>query len=254
MSRSSNNPKLSDAIPGSEEAPLPFARKQHYQRLRRQTQCDVNDTQNVLFILDKSGSISSPVFRDMTAAISKLPRFFCRQVRIAVMTFDHTYNIEFCFDCFDNTCSDRITAGNRINGIPYTSGNTHSGGATQCACNVLLHEKCGLPVGTDRCITVVYLTDGQSNGPKQVCTEVKCLHNRKGVEVFAIGIGKYQNFLSELQCIAHSTNSNSIFKYQSFAEFVAAIDEIEDRLTSEEEDYECLYPADPSITNQFRCT
>ena len=253
MPGSPSNPKSSDTATGSEESPLPFDWEKHHHRFRRQNrQCDNSRVQHILFVLDTSSSVGAGVFQSVTAALSKLPRFFCPQIEIAVMSFNHLFHAEFCFDCFGNTGGDRLAASQKIKDIQYTRGTpyqgyffTHTAGATQCVCNVLLTPTCGLPA-TASCITVVYLTDGKSNDPpyNPVCTRVQCLHNDNRVETFAIGVGNYA--VNELNCIADSTSSSSVFRFQNFNEFVNALNEIEQRLLDEDPNYECLNPETPS--------
>ena len=162
----------------------------------------------------------------MTAALGLLVPLFCKPIKIAVMTFDHKFYVEFCFDCFDNTCGGRVAAGNAISSIPYNRpGNTgirytHTGGATQCICDFVLKPTCGLHRRAS-CIDVVYITDGRSNDPnRDVCKVVKCLHNRRGVNTYAIGIGRaYQ---PELECIIDDDINQGafhLFNFDSFTEF-----------------------------------
>ena len=84
----------------------------------------------------------------------------------------------------------------------------------------MLTGACGLPVSTS-CIDVVFLTDGRSNDPTHnVCNEIRCLHTRKGVNTFAIGIGNY--LMEELQCIVDpdlGLDDYHVFNFLSFDEF-----------------------------------
>lgn len=225
---SHNEPSPTDTEKAHLNAPLPFEWKEHHHRFRRQQKCSRDDVQHVLFLLDTSGSISDDSFKRMKEAVGNLTFHFCRQVQIAVMTFNHEFNIEFCFDCYDNTCRERIEARAAINRITQRNGWTHTGGATACACDVLLRQECGLPSNA-RCISVVYITDGRSNDPtRKVCEEVKCLHNRAGVETFAIGIDDDID-QDELNCIGEFSNIKSVFNFGSFAEFESAVTGIEER-------------------------
>ena len=106
------------------------------------------------------------------------------------MTFDHKYFPEFCFDCYGNTRDGRAAIANAILSINYNRNYgiqyTHTAGAIDCVCDVLLTESCGLDPAAN-CIDVVFITDGLSNDPnRDVCTESRppnmlCLHNRFGV-------------------------------------------------------------------------
>ena len=225
---SPRNSNPTDRATDLKEAPLPFVWNQHHHRFRRQTDCGVGGVHYILFLLDASGSIGRENFQSMTDAVSKLNAYFCRPVQVAVMTFNHEFKLEFCFNQYDNICSDRLRIRDAIRNIEYCGGQTHTAGATLCACNVLLHPICGLPLEAS-CISVVYITDGMSNDySREVCDEVKCLHNRTGVETFAIGIGNVNQ--NELECIGNSSSISSTFRFNDFNDFVAAICQIETRL------------------------
>ena len=238
---------------------MPFEWDKHHHRFRRQTgSCE---TQHILFLLDTSGSIGSSDFTKVKNSVSEFVKLVCRPVKIAVMTFNHNYKIEFCFNCYDNTCHDRINTATKIQNIPYRGGLTHTAGAARCACNVLLGQSCGLDPSAN-CIDVVFITDGRSNDPtRRICSEVRCLHNRAGVNTYAIGIGN--NVLqSELNCITESSNANGIFNFQSVDEFNNAISGIVQRLrdsainsalTGSENQYQCLNPDAPTAPTSNAC-
>ena len=85
--------------------PIPFDFLEHgpHLRSRRQASCGDQSVQHVLFVLDTSGSIGPTQFNRMKNAIAKLVPLFCKQVKIAIVSFDHQVNLEFCFNCFGNT-------------------------------------------------------------------------------------------------------------------------------------------------------
>lgn len=97
--------------------PIPFNITEHGARYRRQSHCSPNSIQHILFVLDTSGSISVSEFNRVTAVLSDLVLFFCKPIKVAVMTFDHEYFVEFCFNCFDNTCGGRVETREAIQNI-----------------------------------------------------------------------------------------------------------------------------------------
>ena len=205
--------------------PHPFNWHEHGKRLRRQTSSSCsnnpNAPQHILFLLDTSGSIGTNSFEEMKDALSKLTLLFCKPIQIAVMTFNHEYKLEFCFNCHDNDLNGRQATAQAIKDIEYRSGWTHTGGAAKCACERVLHPSCGLPITAD-CVNVVFITDGQSNDPtREICDEVKCMHHRLGVNTYAIGINNFNQ--QELDCITETSNFLSIFTFQDFNEFVDAL-------------------------------
>ena len=204
----------------------------HQFRQRRQIDfCeDSNVKRSVLFVLDTSGSIGRQTFQRMTAALSSLTPFFCKPVQFALMTFNHRRWLEFCFNCFENTLAGRIAAGEAIANATYRAGYTHSGEAARCVCNELINiQKCGLFQSS--CIDVVFITDGQSNGPLDVCEEVKCLHNNqfRTINTYAIGIKNYRE--AEIQCISKYSSSETVFSFESFNQFQEYINNVTTALT-----------------------
>ena len=67
----------------------------------------------------------------------------------------------------------------------------------------------------------MFLTDGRSNDPSlDICTEIRCLHNRRGVNTFAIGIANF--LMQELECIVDADlglDDYHVFDFLSFDEF-----------------------------------
>ena len=209
--------------------PAPFNIIEHGARYRRQANCQLgpDDFRYILFVLDTSGSVRVTFFNRVTALLSQLVALFCDPIKIAVMTFDHEYFVEFCFDEHNNTALGRYQAGEAIRNISYIREGqgpgtrwTHTAGAAQCVCNYMLTSACRLPVAAN-CIDVVFLTDGRSNDPSlNVCTEIRCLHNRRGVNTFAIGIANF--LMQELECIVDpdlGLDDYHVFDFLSFDEF-----------------------------------
>ena len=222
--------------------PIPFDRFEHGPRFRqrRQAQCN-NRVQNVLFVLDTSGSIGPSQFNRVKIAVANLTTLFCKQVQLALITFSSTVNLEFCFDCFQNTYSGRQDAQSAIKSAPYRGGGTNTAGTARCICEDLIHSSCGIDPGpiltlSPACVDVVFITDGKSNDRDlDVCQEVRCLHNRYGVNTYAIGINSGNGFQptydqAELECIDHYSDAISAFNYESFSDFEDSIRSITRRL------------------------
>ena len=238
--------------------PTPFKFAEHGARYRRQQRpaCYPDGIQYILFVLDSSGSIGKQNFDSVTANLSSLIALFCKPIRMAVMTFDHEYFLEFCFDCFDNTCSGRAGAMTALRKINYHFGRsgiryTHTAGAVHCVCDRMLHhELCGLPQNAN-CIDVVFVTDGKSNDPNlEICSELHCLHRRHGLNTYAIGIGNVNQV--ELDCITnYNLGYNSLFNFASFSAFVNAIEDVKTTLTRVPSDgsdpYTCVDPSPQNI-------
>ena len=188
--------------------------------------CTPNKTRYVLFILDTSASISTDEFEKITHQLSRLAFYLCRAIKVAVMTFDHMYSVEFCFDCFKNDCEGRRDMRNVMRNITHRGGHTFTAGAAQCACNVILSDDCGF-VKQDECIDVVIITDGQSNDPfLDVCNEITCMQNKTlfpdaQVNVFVFAISDYVN-MRELECLTNlsiTPHDDHIFNFATFDRF-----------------------------------
>ena len=223
--------------------PLPFDRNEHGHRFRRQTnKCQAKDTQHVLFVLDTSGSIGRKSFKNMTSTVANLTALFCKPIKVGVLTFNREFNLEFCFNCFKTDILGRFYARQTIRDIPYRGGATHTAGAVRCVCDKILQPDCGLEFSDDSCVDVVLITDGQSNDPQRdICSEVDCLHShRLKVNTYSLGINNYN--VNELNCIQESSNSFSVFEYESFDDFYASVLNIRTRLTDpSNEQYTCAY-------------
>ena len=206
--------------------PIPFKWSEHHKRFRRENSCS-GQNQYVLFVLDTSGSIELDNFVKMRETIAKLSTLFCKPVQIAVMTFSHTFKLEFCFNCFDSSFNGRTAMNAAIRNIPYRGGGTNTGGAARCACDELLEPSCGLPSDAS-CIDVIFITDGRSNDPSlEICDEVKCIHDHMqytSINTHSIGIANAVP--AELACIEETDGVNSAFDYDNFDDFVQAIEDI----------------------------
>lgn len=233
-----NGKKQNRTIAPPDSNPLPFVWKDDHMLFRRQVrQCESDDVQYILFLIDTSGSIGFSNFRRITEGIGNITALFCKPVQIAMMTFNHEFNLEFCFNCYDNNLQGRFGLKQAISNIQYRGGLTHTGGAAKCACTDLLQQSCGLPQSAN-CLDIVFITDGKSNDPRlEICEEVRCLH-RRGLNTFAMGIGNYN--LDELQCIAQASNEFSTFQFESFDEFERALKDVVDLLIVSNGEYSCL--------------
>jgi hypothetical protein len=233
--------------------PTPFNLKEHgaqYRRQRRST-----ESQHLLFVLDTSGSIGEENFNRITNVLRNMLPAFCSKIKVAVMTFDHEYYVEFCFDEYENTVEGRASAGNAIGFIPYIRPRqgpgtrwTHTAGAVNCVCDRMLNSTCGLL--ESGCTDVVFITDGAANDPElDVCTEIDCLHDNPRVSTFVIAIG----FLDEmkLECMRDNTlgpQHYRIFKFEDFDEFENTFNDLLQILLCDTEmKYECVYYDQPGL-------
>ena len=228
---------------------------EHGARYRRQSQnCQPGGIKYILFVLDTSGSITINDFNRMTNALGCLVPLFCDPIKVAVMTFDHDYFMEFCFDCYDgNACEDRKNAGNAIRSIRHRRGNTHTGGAARCLCQDILRfdsQLCGIEHDVNNCFEVVFITDGRSNDPRlEVCDEIGCLHTDTRVNTHVMGIGNFNK--AEIECITE--DASSYFFFDNFNEFESKLSDVVELLRFSNGEggggsYTCATVADSSTT------
>ena len=105
-----------------------------------------------------------------------------------------------------------------IEKIKYRGGGkrTHTGVATRCVYDYILDpNRCGVNTSSD-CLDIIYITDGQSNGPlkyPQTCNESICLKNHPDwcghVNTYAIAIGDHVN-RDEIACLTQN-DEESVF-------------------------------------------
>ena len=173
----------------------------------------------------------------MKTALGRLTPLFCKQVRFALITFSSYVNLEFCFDCFENTFDGRLKVQEAIKNAKYQGEGTNTAGTARCVCEEILHSSCGINAYTE-CLDVVFITDGKSNDPTlEICDEIYCLHSRYGVNTYAIGINSGAGYTpsynrTELDCISNFSDLTSAFEFENFESFEASIENIIDRLAN----------------------
>ena len=140
--------------------------------------------------MDTSGSIRCDGFELAKQAIADMADMLCAYIKVAMITYDHSINLEFCFNCYDN---DRSAIKEAILRARYRGGGTATTDAIKCACEEILTSQCGLPQGINTPnIDVILLTDGMHNGRcrSRLDTELQCLHQKTNINTIGIGIGK----------------------------------------------------------------
>ncbi|XP_025089511.1 collagen alpha-6(VI) chain-like [Pomacea canaliculata] len=140
---------------------------------------------DVVFVLDKSGSITSTSFQTQLNFVSDLVTVFnvaSNHTHVAVVTFDSSPKIEFGLTDYYSTPQIQKA----IKAIEYTAGSTNTDQALELVATHVL-----TPAGGARkevAHVVIVVTDGQSASPnrtQQWAREVK----KGGAYVFAIGVG-----------------------------------------------------------------
>ena len=137
------------------------------------------------------------------------------------MTFDHEYYVEFCFDEYDTSIQQGLKdVGNAIKSTPYIRPHwgpgtrwTHTAGAAKCVCNYMLSPTCGVRPDA-ACMDVIFFTDGRANDPHlDICNEISCLHNRRGVYTFAMGVGNHDEIRTECYAEDYTDIGYHVFNF-----------------------------------------
>ena len=166
------------------------------------------------------------------------------------MTFSDDHVLEFCFNEFDNDCAGRLAARSAIRSIRYRGGFTHTAEAVQCAFDNILTPRCGL-APEDECVTIVFFTDGRSNGNGNVCKVVEQLKQQRKFESISVGIGGATNE-EELRCLASNANSTNLFQFRSFNKFVYDLSMIQSVFANA--GFTCPNPVESNQSNTFPAT
>ena len=222
---------------------------------RRRQICPDSDTQPaqdriryVLFILDTSASIGSANFMEVKRILADLSATLCDHLRVALLTFGADFNLEFCFNCYNNSNDIRDAIMNTV----YRHGAwTRTTAATRCACQTMLTTECGLPysVYTPN-IDVVYLTDGRHNGKCSGTTltdELDCFHSdsRPNINTYAIGIGRASLDSVNAMAKVRDPNDAHVFNVETFEDLKLLFSLISDLLSTDADgdgvpDFSCI--------------
>ena len=92
--------------------------------------------------------------------------------------------------------------------------------------------------------TVLMSSDGRANDLSlDICTEIQCLHNSRGVDTFAIGVGNYNDL--SLGCYGENDlqlDEYHLFDFSNFAQLENVFEIIKQKLLNSAlngGDYEC---------------
>jgi uncharacterized protein YegL len=191
--------------------------------------CDSNGA-DIIFVLDSSGSITSPNFNKMKAFVQAVVSSLDvgmgpRQNRIGLIQFSDSAQTEFYLNSYSNASA----INNAIGNIPYLSRGTK----TNLALDLLISSGFTVANGArpqrfgHPWIGVV-LTDGQSNDPALTAISAKKVHDAD-ITMIAVGIGNSVNE-QELDIIASSPVCLHVILLSDFTE-VASLNYIIEQRT-----------------------
>ena len=173
------------------------------------SRCSSNLIQDVVFVIDTSGSIGSTRFqliREFTANITtELIRNSPRSA-VGIILFGSTAYIRFSLQTYTNL-SSLLSA---INQLPYSGGGTDTDEALTLLLSTAQNGVLGLR--NDSSKIAIIITDGQSSDRSATLSAAAALHASNIFDVYAIGVDGAN--LDELEGIA--SNPNFVFFTSSF--------------------------------------
>ena len=164
-----------------------------------ENRCNCSTVQDVVFVIDASGSIRADRFqliRNFTANVTMelINRF--PSSAVGVILFNDKAHIEFNLTVHTNL-SSLLSA---INELPYSGGGTDIAEAL----SLLLKsaQNGGLGLRSNSLNSAIVITDGKSSDPSATESAANELHDSNIFDVYSIGVGGAD--LTELQRIASS--------------------------------------------------
>jgi len=160
--------------------------------------CSNNLVQDVVFVIDTSGSIGSTRFQLIREFTANITTGFIRNSpgsAVGVILFARTAYIQFALQTY-TSLNSLLSA---INQLPYSGGGTNT------------HEALTL-LRNDSSRVAIIITDGQSSRSSATLSAAAALHASNIFEIYAVGVGGAN--LDELEGIA--SNPNFVFYTSSF--------------------------------------
>ena len=160
----------------------------------------IQDSVDVVFIIDSSGSIGSSNFqliREFVASIATELIKNSPRSSVGVILFDRSAHIHFSLQTY-NSLSTLLLA---ISQLPYNDGGSTN---TAEALTLLLSaaQNGTLRLRDDSIKIAIVITDGHSNNRLATLTAAAALHASNIFDVYAVGVGGA--YLAELEAIASS--------------------------------------------------
>ncbi|XP_047390037.1 integrin alpha-X [Sciurus carolinensis] len=170
--------------------------------------------QDIVFLIDGSGSISSQEFATMINFVKAVMSQFRRpNTQFSLMQFSSRFLIHFTFNDFISSSNSLKL----LDAVRQLGGYTHTATAIQKVINQLFTTQSGARKDATKILIVI--TDGQKTGDRLDYKDVIPMAEAAGVIRYAIGVGQaFQNIYSwkELNDIASRPSHEYIFKVEDF--------------------------------------
>lgn len=173
--------------------------------------CKAANVADIVFIVDESGSITTPNFKlvrnflhSLVSGLEVSPN----RVRVGIMTYNDAARAQV----YLNTFKDKSELLDFINILPYHGGGTKTGAALDFARQTVFTKKNGSRKDSRVQQVAVVITDGKSQD--NVSTAAANLR-RVGVTVYAIGVKDADE--NELKQLASHPSNKYMFTVDSFS-------------------------------------
>ena len=195
--------------------------------------CSGNSVQDVVFVIDESGSIGSSRFQLITKFVASISTELSRNSprnAVGVILFgDHAY-IRFNVRALASLSSLLYL----INRLPYNGRGTDTAEALTLLLSSARNGALGLRTSSSN--VAIVITDGFSNNRSATLSAAAALHASNIFDVFAVGVGGAD--LTELRAIASSPDF--VYFTSSFTSF--GLQQLQERII--EQLCGCKYPVE----------
>ncbi|XP_055993651.1 integrin alpha-X-like [Sorex fumeus] len=170
--------------------------------------------QDIVFLIDGSGSISSENFKKMLTFVKSVIMQFPRpNSQFSLMQFSHKFTVLFTFEEFTSK-SDPLKL---LDQVQQLGGATFTATAIQWATYYLFTASNGARKDASKILIVI--TDGKKEGDFLTYEKVIPQAEAKGIVRYAVGVGyAFENKRSyqELEAIASEPSNEHIFRVENF--------------------------------------
>ena len=171
--------------------------------------CSGSSVQDVVFVIDTSGSIGSTRFqliKEFTANITTKLITSSPNSAVGVILFANSAYIRFNLQTY-TSLNALLSA---IDNLPYSGGGTDTAEALTLLLSTAQNGVLGLR--NDSSKVAIVITDGQSNSRSATLSAASSLHASKIFDVYAVGVDEAD--MNELEAIA--SNPELVFFTSSF--------------------------------------
>ncbi|XP_053120279.1 integrin alpha-M-like [Hemicordylus capensis] len=175
-----------------------------------------DQTADIVFLIDGSGSILPPQFIQMKTFISKIMESFHNtKIQFALVQYGTSYREHFDFIQYKNTPNSNTL----IEDVVQLGGFTYTATSIQKVVRGLFIQQRGSRNGASKILIVI--TDGEKTGDRLQYSDVMPEVENAGIIRFAIGVGNAfsnENARQELSIIASAPSSDYVFRVDNFSD------------------------------------